>query len=138
MGALDSNGIYIYDETDDVATTWSAMMNLLGNSASDAAAARPTSAYVNARFAAGSVTMSVTSLASGTGTYQAVTFGKTLSATPRIVVSFTNAPAGSAYLVPRALAASTTGFNLYLYNLGTSAATVSGMTIAYHATVPWS
>jgi len=89
-----------------------------------------------AESATGTVSMSVTSLAAGSGTFQAVSFGKTLAATPVVTVSLAGAPSGSVYLVPRALSASTTGFNLYFYNLGTTAATATGVTVAYHAVVP--
>lgn len=93
----------------------------------------PSTGAIEASRAVGSATISVTSLAAGTGTFVAVAFGKTLPGVPKVVVSLSGAPTGSVYLVPRALAATTTGFNLYVYNVGTSAATATNVSVDYIA-----
>lgn len=138
MGALDSNGIYIYDETDTISSTWSAAQNLLADSVSTEVGNRPTLSYVQARRASGRVTIDGTSVAAGSYTSTTVSYGKTLPGTlsdVRISFGMVNGPSGSGYLVPRGLSVTTTGFTLAIFNTGSSAATWTGLIVTWKAEV---
>lgn len=62
-----------------------------------------------------------------------VPFGRTYDTPPRVIVSLAAAPGGSATLVPRALNATTTGFTLYVYNVGAADATWGTMLVNWLA-----
>lgn len=90
--------------------------------------------YLHKRVKGGTIGVSVTSLAQGTGDGPfAVTFATPFDSTPSVVVSSMSAPAGSSYLVPRVVGATASGFNVYVYNVGPAAATAS-LTVGWHAT----
>lgn len=94
----------------------------------------PASIFLEKYRARGTGTIPAGTLASGEGTSVAVSFGKTFSSIPKVVVSLSGAPSGTVFLVPRAINATTTGFTLYVYNVGASSwAWTSGLTVDYIA-----
>lgn len=68
--------------------------------------------------ARGQVTIGGSSVPSAGAVNMAVSFGRTYAEPPLVFVSLAAAPGGTAYVVPRALNATTTGFTLYVYNTG--------------------
>lgn len=86
-------------------------------------------------WSAGTVSgFSAGSMAAGSSINAAVTFpvGR-FSQPPKVNVSLSTGPGGSVYLVPRALNATATGFSVYLYNLGSSTAVFSGLSVDWTA-----
>ncbi|HEX5542463.1 MAG TPA: hypothetical protein VFX60_13030, partial [Micromonospora sp.] len=55
------------------------------------------------------------------------------SVAPRVVPGLANAPGGSQLLVPRSSSTTASGSEIYVYNAGSTAASVSGLVIDWHA-----
>ena len=81
----------------------------------------------------GTASLSV-SLARGAGAFVAVTFPARFATVPKVVTSLSSGASGTASLVPRALSKTETGFNCYVYNVGTATATAS-VSVDWIATV---
>ena len=75
-----------------------------------------------------------TAVAIGGNVQVAVTFPSgRFSVTPRVQCTITNTPSGSAGLVCRANAVTATGMQIWILNVGTAAATWSGLTVDWFA-----
>src|SRR5690606_3133682 len=88
---------------------------------------------VRSRIKSGTVTVNVTNLVAGQGAGPvAVNFTTPFANTPSVRAVLQSAPGGSAYLVARTTGVSASGFNVYVYNVGSSSATAS-VTVAWEA-----
>lgn len=83
--------------------------------------------------ARGQVSVSGTAVAAGAAVSVAVSFGRTFTVPPFVFVSLAGAPGGSNYVVPRVSSVGPTGFTLYLYNTGPTAATWSDLAVNWQA-----
>lgn len=82
----------------------------------------------------GEVTVSGSSVVSGGFTTSPVVFDEDrFTVAPLVIVSLTNAPAGTAMCVPRAFTPTAAGFSLLVFNAGATTLSWSGLTVAWWA-----
>jgi hypothetical protein len=80
----------------------------------------------------GSTTVTA-SYAVAAGAFVQVTFATPFNSVPYVTVSLSTAPGGTATLVPRAISTTASGFNLYVYNVGSSSIASVGVGVAWIA-----
>lgn len=83
--------------------------------------------------AAGQALISGSAVAPGAAATLAVPFGRTFTSPPLVQLTMANGPGGSAYLVPRAISTTTTGFTLYVYNTGSVAWSWTDLAVNWQA-----
>lgn len=77
--------------------------------------------------------ISGSAVATGGAVNVAVTYGRTYSTPPKVFLTMASGPGGSAALVPRVVNETATGFSIYVYNTGSSAATWSNLRVNWMA-----